>query len=121
VLPAAARLRGSADIALTVRRGARSGRGDLVAHTRPHAGPTRATVVVGRDVGGAVARNRLRRRVRHALRDGWDDLPRDVLLVVRAGPGAARLTPAALRAAAAGACTQAAGRVARAGADRGAR
>ncbi|MBW8487076.1 ribonuclease P protein component [Actinomadura parmotrematis] len=48
--------------------------------------------IVARTVGDAVTRNRVRRRLRHRLRDHLHRLPRGSLLVVRANPaaGAAR-------------------------------
>jgi ribonuclease P protein component len=50
--------------------------------------PCRVGFVVGRDVGGAVTRNRVRRRLRHLVRARLEDLPAGVL-VVRALPAAA--------------------------------
>jgi ribonuclease P protein component len=43
-------------------------------------------------VGGAVERNRVRRRLRHLVRDHLDQLPPGSLLVIRALP-AARTAP----------------------------
>jgi ribonuclease P protein component len=50
--------------------------------------PCRVGFVVGRDVGGAVTRNRVRRRLRHLVRAQLDQLPAGVM-VVRALPAAA--------------------------------
>jgi len=50
--------------------------------------PCKVGFVVGRDVGGAVTRNRVRRRLRHLVRAHLDELPAGVL-VVRALPAAA--------------------------------
>ena len=45
--------------------------------------------VVSRSVGGAVTRNRVRRRLRHLVRERLDALPGNSLVVVRALPAAA--------------------------------
>jgi ribonuclease P protein component len=44
--------------------------------------------VVARSVGPAVTRNRVKRRLRHLVRERIDALPESVLLVVRAQPAA---------------------------------
>jgi ribonuclease P protein component len=49
----------------------------------------RAGFVVSRAVGGAVQRNRVRRRLRHLMRDRLSSLPIGADVVVRALPGAA--------------------------------
>ncbi|GAA3751865.1 hypothetical protein GCM10022225_40260 [Plantactinospora mayteni] len=51
--------------------------------------PARAGFVVSKAVGGAVVRNKVRRRLRHLVRDRLPGLPPDTTLVVRALPGAA--------------------------------
>jgi ribonuclease P protein component len=51
--------------------------------------PPRAGVVVSKAVGGAVERNRVKRRLRHLVRGRLGDLPRGTDLVVRTQPGAA--------------------------------
>ncbi|AUH44980.1 ribonuclease P protein component [Streptomyces sp. CMB-StM0423] len=98
MLPAEHRLRRREDFARAVRRGRRAGRPLLVVHLNsggdPHAAgedvsPTRAGFVVSRAVGPAVARNLVKRRLRHLLRDRLDLLPAGSLVVVRALPGAA--------------------------------
>ena len=50
---------------------------------------TRVGFVVSRAVGGAVVRNRVRRRLRHLVRDRLGYLPQHSLVVVRALPAAA--------------------------------
>lgn len=50
--------------------------------------PARAGVVVGRNVGGAVVRSRVKRRLREVLRARLDALPDGSLTVIRALPGA---------------------------------
>jgi ribonuclease P protein component len=57
-----------------------------------------AGFVVSRAVGPAVVRNRVRRRLRHLVRDRLGDLPPSGRLVVRALPPAAEATSAELRA-----------------------
>jgi len=103
VLPAASRLRRRPDFAAVVRHGRRAGRPRLVVHldlseTSGDAGltPARAGFVVGRAVGGAVARNRVRRQLRHLVAERLPALPPGSKLVVRALPSAAGQTAAAL-------------------------
>ncbi|MGI8333386.1 ribonuclease P protein component [Actinomadura scrupuli] len=88
------------DFTLAVRRGRRAGRPRLVAHLLERAGPDQAGdlatggdplvgFIVARTVGNAVVRNKVRRRLRHLLREHVDRLPPGSLLVVRANPKAA--------------------------------
>ncbi len=58
--------------------------------------PARAGFVVSKTVGNAVVRNRVRRRLRHLVRDRIDALPVGTTLVVRAQPAAAAMTSAEL-------------------------
>ena len=60
--------------------------------------PTRVGFVVSRSVGTAVVRNRVRRRLRHLVRDRLADLPPASTLVVRALAGAGDATYDELRA-----------------------
>jgi ribonuclease P protein component len=92
VLPAAARLRQRAEFTSTIRGGARRVTARLVCHLdvdddRP--GPARVGFVVGKDVGPAVTRNLVRRRLRHAIRAALPTLPAGARLVVRANPASA--------------------------------
>jgi ribonuclease P protein component len=99
VLPASARLRRGTDYALVLRRGRSSGRPTLVAHllVLPVSGPqARVGFVVGRGVGTAVVRNRVRRRMRHLCAARLTRLPAASLLVVRARPAAASASSAEL-------------------------
>jgi ribonuclease P protein component len=60
------------------------------ATSRSDAGaPGRVGFVVSKSVGPAVTRNRVKRRLRHLMRERIGVLPGDSLLVVRAMPGAA--------------------------------
>ncbi len=131
MLPARARLRREAELHTVTRRGVRARRDDLTVHllstsafVREHpalaGSAARAAVVVGRAVGGATVRNRLRRRVRHGLADVWGQLPDGSQLVVRAGPGVGRLDSAQLRSALGAALTLAAARGAGQNSRRGA-
>ena len=56
------------------------------------AAPAQVGFVVGRTVGGAVVRNRVRRRLRHLTRAHLQRLPQSTRLVVRALPPAAGLS-----------------------------
>ncbi|MBY8873569.1 ribonuclease P protein component [Micromonospora sp. PLK6-60] len=109
MLAAAQRLRRSNDFAAAVRGGRRAGRGAVVVHltlpttpdgataTSPEpargaeaiSAPTRAGFVVSKAVGPAVVRNKVRRRLRHLVRERLDALPAGSTLVVRALPAAA--------------------------------
>jgi len=99
VLPAASRLRQRSDFAATMRMGRRAARARLVVHlVLPEAGlesgegartAARAGFVVGRQVGGAVVRNRVRRQLQHLSADRLAQLPPGARLVVRALPAAA--------------------------------
>ena len=73
-----------------VRRGTRVGRASLVVHLLAGSAD-RATVgfVVTKAVGGAVVRNRVRRRLRHLVAARLTDLPTGTEVVVRALPAAA--------------------------------
>jgi ribonuclease P protein component len=90
MLPAPARLRSSEDFRTTVRRGRRVGRATLVLHvvSRPDA-TCRAGFVVSKAVGGAVTRNRVKRRLRHMVAAQLADQTKGVDVVVRALPAAA--------------------------------
>ncbi|MFJ4861230.1 ribonuclease P protein component [Streptomyces sp. NPDC088748] len=98
------RLRRREDFASAVRRGRRAGRPFLVVHLRtsgatdPHEPgeidpSTRAGFVVSKAVGNAVIRNRVKRRLRHLVRERLPQLPAGSLVVVRALPGAGDAGP----------------------------
>jgi len=86
MLPAPARLRRRAEFAATTR-GRRTGRPSLVLHVRPTGQPARAGFIVSKAVGGAVVRNRTKRRLRHLVAPRLGQLRADV--VIRALPPAA--------------------------------
>lgn len=92
MLPAAARIRRHDDFSAVIRGGSRSGRSLLTGHLLVRAGdpaPPRAGFIVSRAVGGAVVRNKVRRRLRELVRGRLNSLPAGSLLVVRANPRAA--------------------------------
>ena len=92
MLPAVARIRRREDFSAAIRGGSRSGRSLLTGHLLVRAGdlgPSRAGFIVSRAVGGAVVRNKVRRRLRELVRGRLDSLPAGSLLVVRANPRAA--------------------------------
>ncbi len=95
----------------TIRGGRRAGAPSLVVHVRvmgePADGTTRAGFVVGKAVGNAVERNRVKRRLRHLVRDRLDRLPGGSAIVVRALPPAVTATPGQLAAELDGAVTRA--------------
>lgn len=104
MLPARHRLRAAADFSATVRGagGARSGGRLLVLHARDRAdamttGP-RVGFVVSKAVGGAVVRNRTKRRLRHLVADRLPGIPPTLDLVVRANPASSAATSAQLSA-----------------------
>jgi ribonuclease P protein component len=98
VLPAARRLRHRAEFSDAVRQGRRAAAHGLVVHlwSDTDTGPARAGFVVGKVVGPAVVRNRVRRRLRHLVADRLDRLAPGTLLVVRATPPAATASFTAL-------------------------
>jgi ribonuclease P protein component len=109
VLAAGQRLRGRTEFTATVRGGRRVVRGCIVVHLhsleapperralegrdpgqRGQAQPARARAgfVVGKAVGPAVVRNKVRRRLRHLVRARLAQLPSGTDIVVRALPQA---------------------------------
>jgi ribonuclease P protein component len=94
VLPAERRVRRREDFTATVRGGRRAGAPGLVLH-RSDTGsdtPARAGFIIGRSVGPAVQRNRLRRRLRHLIAPRLEQLPAGTMVVIRANPSATELS-----------------------------
>ena len=117
MLAATQRLRHGTDFAAAIRGGRRVGRGTVVVHlsvpaqpvpAQPNVAepapagsivsPARAGFVVSKAVGNAVVRNKVRRRLRHLVRDRLTDLPPGAMLVVRALPDSATAPSAVLSA-----------------------
>ncbi len=102
MLPAGHRLRTSADFTAAFRgpRGARAGSTLIVVHAAQadtRAGlPPRVGFVVSKAVGGAVVRNRTKRRLRAILAGRLESVPAGTDLVVRANPPAAQANSADL-------------------------
>jgi ribonuclease P protein component len=94
VLAAERRVRRPEDFSVAVREGRRVGAPGLVIHRRttPATTPARAGFVVGRSVGTAVVRNRVRRQLRHLLAARLDEFPAGVDLVIRVLPASATLS-----------------------------
>ncbi len=92
MLPAAHRLTDPDSFRRVSRQGRRAGTRALVTHllVDPDHSPARAGFVVSRAVGSAVDRNRVKRRLRHAVAAQLATLPPGARLVVRAQPAAAR-------------------------------
>ena len=96
MLPAGHRLRASSDFAATFRGpgGARAGSRLIVVHANQadaRAGqPPRVGFVVSKALGGAVVRNRTKRRLRALMAARVRSLPAGLDLVIRANPPAAQ-------------------------------
>lgn len=90
-------MRNSQDFRQTIRSGKRSARPTLVAHVVPGgSGHTSVGFVVSKAVGPAVVRNRVKRRLRHLMRDRIERLPPGSRLVIRALPESARHSASSL-------------------------
>jgi ribonuclease P protein component len=92
MLPPVNRMRRREEFTSAVRRGVRAGRPRLVLHLQFRDEidePVRVGFTVGRAVGDAVVRNKVRRRLRHIVRERLYRLPAGSLLVVRANPSSA--------------------------------
>ena len=90
-------MRTSDEFRQTIRFGKRSARPTLVAHVVPGGtGHTSVGFVVSKAVGPAVVRNRVKRRLRHLMRERVDQLPAGSRLVIRALPQAAQQSASSL-------------------------
>jgi ribonuclease P protein component len=100
MLDRAHRLTSGTLFATAVRRGRRAGSTTLVVHLADgdsaEGAPPRVGLVVGRSIGNAVARNQVKRRLRHLARERLESLPDDAVLVIRALPAAAGVSSTAL-------------------------
>jgi ribonuclease P protein component len=99
-------MRRSTDFSTAVRSGRRARRGGVVVHHHVASrvagpdghgnAPALVGFIVGRGVGGSVARHRTARRLRAIMADHLAELPEGSATVVRALPGAANSTSARL-------------------------
>lgn len=103
MLSAVHRLTAADGFRRTVRQGRRAGSSTLVVHLWVDAGaapaPAQVGFTVGKAVGNAATRNRVKRRLRHLTREHLatlEELPGRAALVVRALPAAADASYAAL-------------------------
>ncbi|UPK75055.1 ribonuclease P protein component [Nocardioidaceae bacterium SCSIO 66511] len=100
MLSTAHRLRDAEDFRAATRRGTRASSRTLVAHLvvpeAPSDGEPGVGFVVGRRVGSAVVRNRVKRRLRHLVRERLRVLPAGSALVIRAKPDSAIASSAGL-------------------------
>lgn len=86
MLPRAHRMVDPADFRSTFRDGVVAGDTMVVVHCRTDEDPTRSLVgfvVPKREIKLAVGRNRVKRRLRHLMRDRLDTLPAGARVVVR--------------------------------------
>ncbi len=101
MLPAAHRLRQSADFSRILQQRHRAGRATVVVNLGQldprGVTPPRVGLIVGKNVGGSVVRHRVSRRLRAQLADQVERMPRGYGVVVRALPAAAAATSADLR------------------------
>jgi ribonuclease P protein component len=82
-------MRSGEDFRLTIRRGAKGAQPTLVTHVVPGTGGlTSVGFVVSKGVGSAVDRNRVKRQLRHLMRERIEQLPAGSRVVVRALPKA---------------------------------
>jgi ribonuclease P protein component len=97
MLPAAHRMRSSAEFREVVRRGRTVTRRDVVLHLGSgRKGTARVGIVVGRAVGSSVVRHRVTRRLRAQMAERLSRLPDGTCLVARARPSAAAAASADL-------------------------
>ena len=98
MLSSSNRLTSAEDFRHTVRRGRRSGGSFVVAHLvlpnvdKAISSPPKVGFVVAKSVGPAVTRNRVKRRLRHLMRERIQTLPSGSMLVIRALPDSAGAT-----------------------------
>lgn len=82
----------AADFKSAMRHGSRSGRATIVVHVRQTGNAqSMAGFAVSKAVGGAVIRNRVKRRLRAIMRELLPTLPEGTLVVIRALPRSAEV------------------------------
>lgn len=92
MLPRQTRMNRAVDFKATVTSGARKKAGPLVLYRREVDGSqVKVGFIVGKEVGNAVARHRLQRRLRHLVRS-MPSAPIGTHTVVRCLPGSAELS-----------------------------
>ena len=102
MLTRANRLTSSRMFGPTIRHGRRAGSRSLVVHLDPCPAGREESVeplvgfVVSKAVGPAVVRTKVKRRLRHLVRERLSSLPGSAVLVVRALPESAQLPSSAL-------------------------
>ena len=97
MLPAAHRLRSSADFSAVTRQGRRARVGATVVYLLPGGnGPARFGLIVSKAVGGSVVRHRVSRQLRAQLSLRLEEFPAGSRTVVRALPDCARASSAEL-------------------------
>lgn len=99
MLPRAHRLASGDDIRTVVRRGRKLSSSCTVTYRIAGRadGPARFAVIVSKQVGGAVVRNRVRRRIQAACALAVNDVPPGDLIVVRALPASSEASWDTLR------------------------
>lgn len=100
MLPREHRLVSSEGFRQATRHGRRAAASSLVVHLwdpGTDEGPASVGFVVSKAVGNAVQRNRVKRRLRHLVREHVTSLPGSAVLVIRCLPGAAEASYAELR------------------------
>lgn len=101
MLPKAHKLTSSADFRRAMRKGGRAGSATMVVHVTARTGTAltggpRFGLVVSKQVGNAVTRHAVSRKLRHMCLGGVDKLERSHDVVIRALPPAATATSAQL-------------------------
>ncbi|WP_301925334.1 ribonuclease P protein component [Corynebacterium glaucum] len=101
MLPRPHKLASSDDFRQVMKRGVRAGSSTLVVHLYARddlviQGGPRFGLIVSKQVGNAVTRHAVSRKLRETVRGGVDKLERNHDVVVRALPGAATATSAEL-------------------------